>query len=386
MNPKYLVVSRHDFRSPRKADIHFLSAEIAKRGETRFFSVGFSTLSKYNQDPRLSLNDRANRIEEFNKVQCFLWKTNIHPFNIPFKLLSMVEGAIFEIYLKLLPPLFFEWVKDSKYVVLESGLPVIFAAIVKKANPQVKIIYTASDDVETIGCARYITRKLDASADQFDWIRVTSRKLADKFQRGKMVCYIPHGIDLNMGDYADPNPYDDRLNAVSVGSMLFDAKFIVAAAQAFPSMLFHIIGGGKAAENLTGENIKIYPEMPFKETLPYLKYADIGLAPYLGEKVHPYLADTSLKLAQYAFFRIPAVCPDAAVGDHAGRFGYDPVNQTSIVSAISAALRSEKVNPVQTLAWADVADRFLSPYDFPETIIDFKEAKQMHGRGVMNFA
>ncbi|MFM0155324.1 GumK N-terminal domain-containing glycosyltransferase [Paraburkholderia sediminicola] len=377
MEAKYLIISKHDFRSARKADIHFLSKEMATRGKTRFFSVGFSSLSKYKRDPRISLSGDANEVREFEGVQCFLWKTWVHPFNLSARVLAPLEHIFFDLYVKSLPQVFFEWVRDSSHIVLESGMPAIFCSAVRKINPNAKLIYTASDDLETIGCARYISKALNKSAELYDWIRVPSRKLAEKFPNGKVICFIPHGIDPDIENYADPSPYADGLNAVSVGSMLFDADCIVAAAQEFPSMKFHIIGAGRAAENLSEKNIKIYPEMPFRDTLPYIKHANIGLAPYAGEKVHPYLTDTSMKLAQYAFFRVPAVCPDAVVGDHSGRFGYDPGNRESIVTAISAALRARKVDTFKGLAWADVTDRLLSPHDFPELIMGAQNGQEM---------
>jgi 2-beta-glucuronyltransferase len=33
----FLVISAHDYRSRRKAGIHFVTAELEKRGNTRFF-------------------------------------------------------------------------------------------------------------------------------------------------------------------------------------------------------------------------------------------------------------------------------------------------------------------------------------------------------------
>ena len=41
-----LVISRHDFRSPRKASVHFIARELAKSATVRFASIGFSLLSK----------------------------------------------------------------------------------------------------------------------------------------------------------------------------------------------------------------------------------------------------------------------------------------------------------------------------------------------------
>lgn len=46
VRPNYLVLSAHDYRTPRRASIHFITDELAKRGDTRFFSLRYSLLSR----------------------------------------------------------------------------------------------------------------------------------------------------------------------------------------------------------------------------------------------------------------------------------------------------------------------------------------------------
>jgi 2-beta-glucuronyltransferase len=38
----FLVISRHDFRSPRKANMHFIAEELARHGPTRFFPLALA--------------------------------------------------------------------------------------------------------------------------------------------------------------------------------------------------------------------------------------------------------------------------------------------------------------------------------------------------------
>ena len=107
-------------------------------------------------------------------------------------------------------------------------------------------------------------------------------------------------------------------------------------------------------------------EMPFARTLPYLQHADAGIAPY-GAGVVPYLADSSLKLAQYGGLGLPGICPDIAAKGHAHRFGYTPGDKPSIVAAIKAALAHGRFAGTEPLGWADVARRVLAPQNFPDT-------------------
>ncbi|MGO9720034.1 MAG: hypothetical protein ACLPOA_05495, partial [Methylocella sp.] len=37
---RILIISGHDFRSPRKANIHFIAQELAKIASVQFLSVG----------------------------------------------------------------------------------------------------------------------------------------------------------------------------------------------------------------------------------------------------------------------------------------------------------------------------------------------------------
>ena len=101
----------------------------------------------------------------------------------------------------------------------------------------------------------------------------------------------------------------------------------------------------------------------------YIKHADLGIAPYKADCVQDYLCDTSMKLMQYEYFGVPAICPTAAVGGHAGRFGYVPGDRNSIGKAIRAALTAGKFAPPAILSWSEVTDRILRPQDFADTAL-----------------
>jgi 2-beta-glucuronyltransferase len=151
--------------------------------------------------------------------------------------------------------------------------------------------------------------------------------------------------------------------------MLFDPGFFVIASQLFPDITFHVIGSGKGIQEGYGPNVKVYDEMPHKATLPYIKHATIGIAPYRAAGLPTYLSDTSLKLMQYDFFGLPAVCPHGIVGDYQSRFGYTPDDADSIVAAINSALAAPRKSFRTPLAWSEVADRLLEPERFEDTRI-----------------
>jgi len=141
--------------------------------------------------------------------------------------------------------------------------------------------------------------------------------------------------------------------------MLFDPSFFEIAAPAFPDLTFHILGAGKRANSLQMPNVLVRGETPFAETLSYIKHADAGIAAYQGSKVSPYLADTSMKLMQYGAYGLPAICPKVAVGEHAGRFGYTPGNQASIIAAVTGALAHGRFAGEVQPTWEEVTNQIL---------------------------
>jgi 2-beta-glucuronyltransferase len=362
-----LFISVHDFRSLRKASVHFIAGEMARRGQTRFFSVGLSRLSERRGDTRSSLADRANRVETIDGVDCYLWKTPWHPFNLRRQALALAEAAAFSAYRRMIPRIPLEWIREADIVFVESGMAAVFVADVRRINPSARIVYLASDDLDVIGCAATIKRDFVRNFDMIDTVRLPSRYLLPGMPHGATSILVPHGIDRSIAARRYPNPYGGRPSGISVGSMLFDASFFTMAARAFPGIDFHIIGAGKAASGLQAANIVVHPEMAFAATLPYLQHAAFGVAPYLDADTPRYLIDTSLKLRQFGLFGIPAVCPTFALGDTPGRFGYTPGDEASIIAAIEQATQNRETITVDALAWSDVVDRILRPASFADT-------------------
>lgn len=360
---KYLLLSAHDYRSPRKAGIHFVASELAKMGPTRFFSLRYSFLSRYKHDPRLSLDDQANKIVNHQGVDCYLWKTLIHPIRIrPF------ESLMYHLYSFGFNAVLRRWIKESDVIILESGVAPIFFDLIKKLNARAKILYRASDALDTIDAADYIRNTFARIAKEIDTIVMPSKALADSMPSTHNLAFVPQGIDHSVNEKANPSPYGEGIHAVSVGSMLFDPQFFILAGKRFPHIHFHIIGSCQPRHPEYGENISVYGEMPFDKTLPYIKHATLGIAPYASVNLPAYLRDTSLKLTQYEFFGLPAICPHFIAADYPTRFGYDIGDENSIAQAISRALNPPQPLTKRTvLDWAQVTERMLAPKKFSDT-------------------
>lgn len=360
---KYLLLSAHDFRSPRKAGVHFVASELAKMGTTRFFSLRYSFYSRYKHDPRLSLDNQANKIVKHEGVECYLWKSLIHPIRIgPF------ESLMYHLYSFGFNSVLRDWIRDSDVIILESGVAPIFFDLIKRLNPKAKVLYRASDALDTIDAALYIRKTFDRTAKQFDTIVLPSKALADSIPSTHNLAFVPQGIDYSAEEKANPSPYGEGIHAVSVGSMLFDPDFFVLAGKRFPNIHFHIIGSCQPRHPDYGDNVTVYGEMPFDKTLPYIKHATLGIAPYSSVNLPAYLRDTSLKLTQYEFFGLPAICPHFIAADYPTRFGYDIGNEDSIAKAITRALNPQEPIPKRKVFnWKEVTDRMLEPKKFSDT-------------------
>jgi len=303
-------------------------------------SIGYShTANLVQSDPRSSLDERSNLIEDYQGVSCFLWKTMIHPFNRGrFDLGTWFESLLFEFYRKALPREMRGWIKLSQIIIVESGLGVLFLEMIKAENPRAKLIYHASDDLETIKASPFLKDRFQRDARMADLAVIRSRCLAPALPSGMPTYFFPPCVDPEIKQYGEISPFQGGINAVSVGSMLFDTGFFEIATQWFPNIKFHVIGSGVPKSKLPVGVIH-YDEIPFEQTIGYIRHADFGIAPYRSDKAPAYLADTSLKLLQFAYFGVPAVCPHFAVGDAtACRFGYEIDDPATIKSAIQCAL------------------------------------------------
>jgi 2-beta-glucuronyltransferase len=179
------------------------------------------------------------------------------------------------------------------------------------------------------------------------------------------------GFGINPEEFAvvGPTPYaPDEKVVVSVGSMLFDPSVVQIAASKFPELQFHVIGPG--IEFDAGPNIHIHAEMPFEQTLAFVKHASVGLAPYAPVEGSDYLAESSLKLMQFEYFGLPSVCPDFAVGSSPNRIGYVPGDGGSITRAISRALSMVgQIEPRSFPSWEEIALQVIEPKRHAATLL-----------------
>lgn len=357
--PPYLVISAaHDYRSKKRANIHFITDVLAKRGETAFLATHSSALS--------ALSGRDTRHRQFaeasvaaNGVQCHLWHSLMHPINLKGRAGQLWNPLAGAVYRGTMPREVKAMIRKARTIVLESGSAVGLLSAIRRLNPGARIIYNASDSLSTIGLGRYYDDQLAAAGRAISHARLPSALMASEHRAIAEHRIIPHGLDDAFFESPGPDPYEGRKAAISVGSMLFDPEFFEVAAQAFPDVHFTIIGSGHAG--VSRGNVEWLPEMAFRDTLPYIRHAAVGIAPYRAALASDYLIDTSMKLLQFEAAGIPAVCPDFVQGGKPSRIGYRVGDHASVVAAMDRALAMPRAVPSVPRTWDLVVDELLAP-------------------------
>lgn len=358
-----LISAYHDYRTGKRASIHQIADGLVDAGfDVSFVSTRFSTLSKVTGDSRLFLWRKANRVETVNGIRCLLWRTLVHPFSSRARLVQKLSGYAYESYAEARNAAFDQLVREADYIVVESGAAAIYLRRIRRLNPRATLVYYAADRLETIKAHPFIQRRLSEDAGAVSHFSLRATQLAGDFPNARGPLYKA-SFGISEEDFAGeaPNPYPvGQKVAVSVGSMLFDSSVFQLAAASFPDMQFHVIGCG--AQFDAPANVHIHPEMPFEQTLAYVKHASVGIAAYAPVAGAEYLAESSLKLAQFEYFGLPAICPDFAAGSSPFRFGYEPGDAGSIREAMSRALSVAHPIARRTFpSWKEVALQVIEP-------------------------
>ena len=106
-------------------------------------------------------------------------------------------------------------------------------------------------------------------------------------------------------------------------------------------------------------NVIAHGEKPFAQTIPYIQHADIGIAPYRPAPNADYLSQSSMKMMQYTYCRLPIVAPLFAAAGREHVLSYNPADEGSIVRAMEQAISFDR-NTIGISAvadWSNIVDR-----------------------------
>ena len=214
-------------------------------------------------------------------------------------------------YPNLMPKQLTNGISDADLFIIENGAGLLLVPHLKRLCPNAKIVYSVCDRIETLGYHPLIVETEKKVLPLFDLIRVPSEAMISDYDPKYNVKLIPQGLDKSTFDKIRPNPYKTNKNVISVGDMLFDAETVRLLADSFPDWTFHLFGKKAKLEN-SPKNVIAYGERPFEFLAGYIQHADIGLAPYRDAPNADYLSQSSLKMMQYSYCRLPIIAPNFA--------------------------------------------------------------------------
>ncbi|MBO3761226.1 glycosyltransferase [Ciceribacter sp. L1K22] len=360
---KFLFLSTHAFLpTTRKTSVHFVSEALAERGhDVSTISVGYSRLTalkKPELHAQLSADQKNRFVESRPRYRSACYLPPLHPFSSGNAHINRLTALFFPLYGNLLPGFFREAIRDADVVAIESGTAIAFFDAVRRFNPRARTLYFNRDRLDTVGASTYLQALEQRVSPQFDRVIVPSPKMAEHLPPKSRVVYIPQGIDKAGFDACDTSPFAaGTKNAVSVGNMLFDREAVVAMASSSPNVTFHFFGAG-IPEDLPA-NAVVYGEKPFLDIIPFIKFANFGIAPYRLSERELYLAQSSLKLQQYSYCLLPIMVPNLLEGSRANLVCYGQHGEPDWTGKVAraASMPHEENWRDGILTWAEVAGR-----------------------------
>lgn len=361
-----IVTGQHFVEAPRKVDLHFIADALAAKGiAVDFLSWRLSPVSRFLNDGRwdYAKGRVLNRwVEVRSGVEEYIWHAPVHPLNLNKPLLNALTAPLFRRFGSFLPGAVRERLPRYSHILVESGPSPLLTPTLRKGAPQAQITYHAADRLKTINVHPVVISVLDETIGLYDSIHVMAEAMREDFPADAPVFYLPHGISRQVFDCVTDNPYNGPCNAVSVGDMLFDADAIDTLASAYPDWTFHLFGK-KAVPKVPRANIAAHGEVPFNTVAGYIRFADIGLAPYRAGENAAYLSQSSLKMIQYTYCRLPIVAPAFASAGRLHVCAYQPGDEASLRDAFARAIAHDRgtIDTSDVRDWGETVDILFPP-------------------------
>lgn len=356
-----VLISYHYINSKRKAGFHWLADAYKRKGwKVVFVTAPISLLSWLKNDYRFEYHifKQANKlIQQEDNFYSYILFSLVHPPRSRGTVIDKLTALLCWVYQKINLGELAECVKKADLIIFESTAALLLYRRFKMINSNAKYVYRVSDDIRFLKLHPIVIKEEESILKSFDLVSASSMYIKNqlsKYSNNVMLHF--HGINKHIYDNCTNNPYNtDTCNAIFVGNSHLDISFLEIASKQFRDVTFHIIG---PFDNLPKRgNIIRYGELPFKETVPYVKYANIGL------QIRSYcpgaesLTD-SLKVLQYTYSKLPIVAPDFLKSPRKNMIYYKPGDIESINQAIKYAMCFDR-NSIDTsdiYSWDELAD------------------------------
>ncbi|BCJ91923.1 hypothetical protein IZ6_26580 [Terrihabitans soli] len=353
-------------RGTRKTGMVFWAEALAELGwETFVVTTQISWLSRIFNPQRLAGVARAEMndwIARAPNLRGYIWVPPVHPVSTRWDIVNQVTSPLAGLFARSLPKAVRDVVAKADLIVIESCAAAVLFPVLKRVAPRARFVYCASDRLNAVGMHPVIQKALDRSARDYDLIRVPSPSLLADFDPACRASYIPHGVARTSFDSVRRSPFKPgRRNIVVGGDMAFDLQSVTAVVLAFPELQFHFFGKMVIGDLALQPNVTRHGEVPFETLVGFLQHADVGMAPYVEKAELNYLAESSLKLAQYTYCRLPTIAPAFAAGSRRHIVAYDPKDPSSAVEGMRVALSMDrdKIDRSDIIDWTTVIGRVL---------------------------
>lgn len=338
--PRVTLLSGHYYPSKRRAGFHCLADAFWRAGcEVIFITTQVSWISWLRRDHRFEYpiireRKRIHRLRE--RFTNYVWFTPWHPANLRVDALNHLTRRVVRRYADLdlgeIEPL----LRSARLFVFESDLSLFLFPRLRSLAPSARFVYRVSDDLRLLKNHPTLREIEMEYAPEFDLVSAPSRFLHERFAPCGNAALHHHGLEKNLFDEAVADPYAPGMrNAVYVGTFNFDYDYLDRASRLFPGVAFHIIG--PIPDLPKRDNVVVYGEMPFAATIPYVKFADVGLQP----RAYSFGAESftdSLKVLQYTYCRLPIIAPDFLRSSRPNFHFYHPRDDSSIQLSMMGAL------------------------------------------------
>lgn len=362
---RVILVTGHYFESKRKAGFHWLAEAYWKAGwEVIYFTAPISWLSWLRRDHRFNypIFQEANKIKWVREgLASYLWFTPLHPINFRSELLNNLSYKLFSNYGNQYLGDIETYIQNSNLFIFESNAVLLLFTKFKKLNNKARYVYRVSDDLRFSNPHQLVVEAEERFSSQFDLVSVPSEYIYQKFSHLKNSALHRHAIEKSLFEQNHINPYTERsTNLVFIGNSYLDYEFIRIASLCFKDWKFHIIGPFE--KKIQHSNVIFYGEVPFVQTLPYVKFADIGLHTLCYRPGAESFTD-SLKVIQYTYCQLPIVAPEFLRSSKSHVFYYKPNDTKSITKSLENAVKynRSKINTNSVYSWSELATILKSP-------------------------
>lgn len=366
MKKTITFITGHYYNSARRAGFHNLADAAHRLGfMVNFVTTGYSLLSYLRRDYRTKvrgINKNLNKaIEVRPGFVSYVHFTAWHPMTMLLPLLNRLFARFMLYYGEMYLGGLLSIIKATDVFVFESNPGLFLFQRIQRENPDAIKIYRVSDDIRMLRSTHPAQIELEQEiASKFTLISVPYATFLPKFEGLDNLRLQRHGLDKTSFDEVTASPFPSgSRNARIATAWEPDWDFLRSAATQTPECFYHIFGPWD--DRLGLPNVKFYGEIPFKETIKYIKFSDVGLHCIKYRDAYSSSITDPLKVIQYRYCGLPVVCPDFINLNREGVYYYHPHDSFSAVEAMHAALSADK-NPDyarEVYSWDEVLQNIL---------------------------